>query len=161
MIRPLAGSLLALLLAETAAAQHYTMRQRSFTSPDGKVAFSCITQPFVGVAAFVPSDRYRSGIAVIVVPQNGYRAFLARRYPSVWYGAAAADLAAGRTFTPAWRAFTDATRRDVTVPFEAEGTYFGGIGAQRLPVATDHDEADLAQVDAAIGNCDLSNRERR
>ena len=148
-------------VTSSASAQHYAMKMRSFTGPDGSVAFACISLPFAGAAAFVPSERYRSGIAVIVVPESSYRAFLSRRYPSVWYGAAAAEVAAGRSFTPASRAFYEATRKEASVPFEAEGSSFGSISSPRLPVAGDHDEASLLQVDAAIGNCRLGQEGRR
>lgn len=161
MRRWIISCLIAASCALPVTAQQYLMRMQSFTGSDGAVAFACISQPFVGAAAYVPSRRYPSGIAVIVVPEASYHAFLNRRYPSVWYAAAAADLAAGRAFTPAWRMFRDATARAATVPFEAEGARFGGIGSPRLPVAGDHDEADLAQVDAAIGNCDIQQGGRR
>ena len=144
-----------LAISSPTEAGSYTLRQKAFRGADGRVSFACISKPFVGTVAYVPSPYYRSGLAAIVVPESGYAAFLRRRYPTSWYAAARTDIARGLWNTPAARAFDQATRKTATVMFEAEGSQYGNFDQPYSPISEAHTQY-FYMVDSAISNCRIS-----
>lgn len=143
------------LLAGTASA--YTLKQKSFRGSDGRVQFACVTKPFAGAIAFVPSTRFRSGTAAIVIPEGNYSAVQRRRYPTAWYAAAVIDLANG-LYTPAVRQFERETGKAPTVMFQAEGDRYGNYDRPHLPLDDATLEAASMAIDGAVSNCRLRGR---
>lgn len=145
---------IAALAIVAGAAQAYTLKQRSYRAYDGSVAFACVTAPFEGTIAFVPSERFPTGIAAIVVPASNYWAFLRGRYPTPWYEAAVNDIAGG-IYTPAVRQFERETRKEATVMFQAEGDEYGNYDRPHLPLDAATLERVQDRVTSAISNCRL------
>lgn len=143
------------------AAQAYTLKQRSYRSPDGSVAFACVTAPFKGTITFIPSQRFPSEIAAIIVPASNYRAFLHQLYPTAWYAAATADYLNGGAYTPAVRQFEKAVRRVPEVMFMAEGDRYGNYEQPHQPIDRETLVDSYEQIAAAISNCDLRNANGR